>query len=116
MSRTNRGTDPAGSVPAACNEALARLHTQYAPASIAIALSGGLDSMVLLHLAHAWCAQQGVQLFAFHVHHGLSPNADAWLAHVEQAATALGAGFDARRVTLAPAGSGVEASALRLTI
>lgn len=67
--------------------------------------------MVLLRLAHDWCAGQGVALFAFHVHHGLSPNADAWLAHCERAAAELGVGFDARRVTVPQDGSGVEAAA-----
>ena len=113
MSRTNRGTDPNGSVPAACNEALARLSTTYTPTSIAIACSGGLDSMVLLHLAHAWCAQQGIPLFAFHVHHGLSPNADAWLAHCERSCAELGVPFDHRHVTIPVDGSGVEAAARR---
>ena len=47
------------------------------PGKTAIAYSGGLDSTVLLHLA----AQTGRKLHAFHIHHGLSPNADAWEAH-----------------------------------
>jgi len=67
---------------------------------IAIALSGGLDSSALLHLAHACATEQGVKLHAFHIHHGLSPNADAWLAHCEQACAALGVPFQARRVEL----------------
>ncbi|MEN3278525.1 MAG: tRNA(Ile)-lysidine synthase [Massilia sp.] len=70
--------------------------------------------MVLLDLAARWCAGQGVKLFAFHVHHGLSPNADDWLAHVGQAAGAFGAGFDARRIEVAASGSGVEAGARKL--
>jgi tRNA(Ile)-lysidine synthase len=67
---------------------------------IAIALSGGLDSSALLHLAHGWARERGVALVAFHIHHGLSPNADAWLAHCEQACAALGVAFEARRVEL----------------
>jgi len=44
-------------------------------ASIAVALSGGVDSVVLLH----WLKENTkVRLRAVHVHHGLSPNADAW--------------------------------------
>ena len=70
--------------------------------------------MVLLHLAHAWCAQEGVQLAAFHVHHGLSANADDWLAHCERSCAALGVAFDHRRVTIPADGSGVEAAARRL--
>ena len=42
---------------------------------VAVALSGGIDSVVLLHqLRHV----PGIR--AVHVHHGLSPNADAWTA------------------------------------
>jgi tRNA(Ile)-lysidine synthase len=83
------------------------------PASaVAVALSGGLDSSVLLHLAQSWCAAHAVPLFAFHVHHGLSPNADAWLAHCESAAHAAGAVFDARRIALRDTGRhGVEQAA-----
>ena len=69
-------------------------------ATIGIALSGGLDSSALLHLAHAWAQQHGVALVALHVHHGLSPNADAWLAHCEQACAALGVPFASRHVQL----------------
>ncbi|AKU21554.1 tRNA lysidine(34) synthetase TilS [Massilia sp. NR 4-1] len=79
---------------------------------VAIALSGGLDSSALLHLAHGWARERGVALHAFHIHHGLSPNADAWLAHCEQACAALGVAFAARRVQLRDvAKSGTEAAA-----
>ncbi|HXA46036.1 MAG TPA: tRNA lysidine(34) synthetase TilS, partial [Burkholderiaceae bacterium] len=36
----------------------------------------------------------------FHIHHGLSPNADQWLEHCRQRATALGIAFDSRHVSL----------------
>ena len=90
------------------------LRDNYSPQRIAIACSGGLDSMVLLRLAHAWCEQAGIALYAFHVHHGLSAHADDWLAHCERSAAALGIGFDGRRVTIANDGSGVEAAARKL--
>jgi tRNA(Ile)-lysidine synthase len=79
---------------------------------MAVALSGGLDSSALLHLAHAYAQAHGVALYAFHIHHGISPNADAWLAHCEQACAALGVPFEARRVQLADQQkSGTEAAA-----
>lgn len=71
-----------------------------ATTGMAIALSGGLDSSALLHLAHAYARQHGVILHAFHIHHGLSPNADAWLSHCEQACASLVVPFAARRVQL----------------
>jgi tRNA(Ile)-lysidine synthase len=82
--------------------------------AIAIALSGGLDSSVLLRLAHDYARGHGITLFAFHVHHGLSPNADAWLAHCERASEELGVQFDHRRVSVSKTGSGTEAAARKL--
>jgi tRNA(Ile)-lysidine synthase len=79
--------------------------------AVAVACSGGLDSAVLLRLAAAYCARHALPLFAFHVHHGLSPNADAWLDHCAAAAAQLGVSFAARRVTLARDGQGTEATA-----
>ena len=76
---------------------------------VAIAYSGGLDSSVLLHLAHA--AAGDAPLFGFHIHHGLSQNADAWEAHCAAECDKLGITFASRRVTLADRKSGTEASA-----
>lgn len=47
-------------------------------ARAAIALSGGRDSVALLDAAIDAAAGGRYRLVAFHVHHGLSPNADAW--------------------------------------
>jgi len=104
----------AGQVPAIVARALVALRDQSSPSSIAIACSGGLDSIALLHLASSWCRQHGISLFAFHVHHGLSPNADGWLAHVETVAGALGATVDHRRVAVEQGRSGIEAAARKL--
>ncbi|WP_342118233.1 tRNA lysidine(34) synthetase TilS [Pseudoduganella sp. OTU4001] len=68
--------------------------------SLAIAYSGGLDSSALLHLAAAYAAASGRRVFAFHIHHGLSPNADAWEAHCRAECARLGVDFAVRRVTL----------------
>lgn len=79
---------------------------------IAVALSGGLDSSALLHLAHAYAQQHELTLHAFHIHHGLSPNADAWLAHCEQQCAALNIPFEARHIQLQDQKkSGTEAAA-----
>jgi tRNA(Ile)-lysidine synthase len=74
---------------------------------LAVAYSGGLDSTALLHLAQA----RQRPLYAFHIHHGLSPNADAWQAHCAAECARLGVTFAARRVTVAADGTGTEASA-----
>lgn len=44
-----------------------------------IALSGGLDSMVLATLIKQWCYENDKSCIAVHVHHGLSANADHWV-------------------------------------
>ncbi|NRR30640.1 tRNA lysidine(34) synthetase TilS [Oxalobacteraceae bacterium] len=85
---------------AALDAIAARTGAQGGPSRIAIALSGGLDSSVLLHLASAYAREHGVALYAFHIHHGISPNADAWEAHCAQVCADLGVTFEARRVTL----------------
>ena len=50
---------------------------------IAVACSGGRDSTALLHATLCEATVLGIEVVALHVHHGLSPNADAWLAHLE---------------------------------
>lgn len=51
---------------------------------IAVAYSGGRDSTALLHAtASAAREQPGLRVVALHVHHGLSPHADQWLAHAQ---------------------------------
>jgi tRNA(Ile)-lysidine synthase len=63
----------------------------FAPhARVCVAFSGGVDSSVLLHAllrARAEAASHAeLQISAVHIHHGVSPNADAWAAHCERIA------------------------------
>ena len=82
--------------------------------ALAIAYSGGLDSSVLLHLAKAYATVNDIALHAFHIHHGLSGQADAWLAHCTARTAALGIAFDARRIHVDQAGGeGIEGAARR---
>ena len=48
-----------------------------------MAYSGGRDSTALLHATLVAAAGSGARVLALHVHHGLSPHADAWVAHCE---------------------------------
>jgi len=68
--------------------------------AIAVAYSGGLDSTVLLHLMRHYADEHQIALRAFHVHHGLSADADLWLGHCRNTCVALGIAFDERRVKL----------------
>lgn len=47
-------------------------------ADVVVALSGGLDSCVMLSLAAAYAADGACRLSALHVHHGISEYADVW--------------------------------------
>ncbi|MGV2287469.1 tRNA lysidine(34) synthetase TilS [Trinickia sp. YCB016] len=79
-------------------------------ARIALAYSGGLDSTVLLDAAVRVAG--AARCVALHVHHGLSPNADQWLAHCEATARAYGVGFEAQYVeVMRRSGESVEAMA-----
>jgi tRNA(Ile)-lysidine synthase len=109
-----RGRPAAAGISSLFAQALDGLRSEHFPTSspaIAVALSGGLDSMVLLHLAHTYAREHGLVLSAFHVHHGLSPNADAWRDHCAAACAALDVAFDARDVSVDKGKSGIEAAA-----
>jgi len=71
---------------------------------LAVALSGGLDSCVLLSLAHAWHQHNAPQchppLIAIHVNHGLSPHAAAWEAFCRQLCDTLAIELIVERVTI----------------
>lgn len=58
-----------------------------------LAYSGGLDSHVLLSLMVELRKQQPIMLRAIHVHHGLSPNADAWAKHCESVCKSLNVNY-----------------------
>ncbi len=71
------------------------------PASrVCVALSGGVDSVVLLHLLLQMRSEFGYSLSAAHVHHGLSPHADQWRAFCERLCAALALPFEAFMVEI----------------
>src|SRR5690606_3587117 len=74
--------------------------------SLALALSGGVDSVVLLHLLKD---HPGIR--ALHVHHGLSPNADAWAAFCRALCREWQVPLTVRKVRVAKSGKGLEAAA-----
>jgi tRNA(Ile)-lysidine synthase len=77
---------------------------------LAVALSGGLDSTVLLD-ATVRCFGAS-RVIALHVHHGLSPHADAWASHCDGFAASLDVRFAARNVDVTRAGGeSLEAAA-----
>lgn len=62
-------------------------------APIIVALSGGRDSVALLDALLTVAPPRGHALTAVHVHHGLSPNADAWARFCEEFCAARGVMF-----------------------
>ena len=97
-----------------------RIAAQIAPqlpahSSILIGLSGGVDSVVLLHLLHKLAARFSWQLSALHVHHGISPNADAWADFCVKLCARHYISLAIERVDIAPLRAhGVEAAARKL--
>ena len=51
--------------------------------TVTVGLSGGLDSVVLLHLLSRLQTECGFALSALYVHHGLQAEADDWLVFCE---------------------------------
>lgn len=69
--------------------------------SFTVALSGGVDSVVLLHIMNALKADMPqLQLTAVYVHHGLSQHADDWQAFCEQLCNELAITFYAAQVKI----------------
>jgi len=74
--------------------------------TIAVGLSGGVDSVVLLHQL-----RQRHPVAAVHVHHGLSRNADAWAEFCRALCRRWRVPLTVRRVSVRRAGKGLEAAA-----
>ncbi|CAM8374403.1 MesJ tRNA(Ile)-lysidine synthase MesJ [Candidatus Methylopumilus planktonicus] len=83
--------------------------------SMTVALSGGVDSVVLLHLLHQLQKTQNFNLKASHVHHGLSKNADKWVKFCEKLCKKLSVPLDVHRIKLPQKKSlGIEGEARQL--
>ena len=87
---------------------------------IGVAVSGGPDSTALWHAtARMAAAQESIEVVGLHVHHGLLPQADDWLLHLQRqakrwAARGLPVSLQWRRLGTAPGrGDSVEAWARR---
>jgi tRNA(Ile)-lysidine synthase len=81
-------------------------------AAICAGFSGGLDSTVLLDVLARVAPALGHALSAVHVHHGLSPNAGAWVDSCVRRCEALGVPLTIERVDVErDSGDGLEAAA-----
>ncbi|MCS6997344.1 MAG: tRNA lysidine(34) synthetase TilS [Casimicrobiaceae bacterium] len=87
---------------------------QAARQRIAVAFSGGVDSLVLLHALKAARDRDrpDLDLSACHIHHGLQPQADAWADHALSLGQAWNVPVVVKRVCVAqPSRRGLEAAA-----
>ena len=121
---TGRASDsaaPSGQVSGTAEPALATILRRFLEPRLArgrrvcVALSGGLDSVVLLHgLSRLRASGLGCELSAVHVHHGLSPHADAWADFCRRFCERLDVALAVERVEVPRAtGEGLEAAARR---
>src|SRR5450759_2431949 len=118
------GADPklrsSGLIVVSNNHVAERVAAQIAPllpehSSILIGLSGGVDSVVLLHLLHKLAARFSWQLSALHVHHGISQNADAWVEFCADLCARHQISLHIERVDIEPLRAhGIEAAARKL--
>ena len=119
--RASDSSAPAGPVSGTAEPALARILQRFLEPRLArgrrvcVGLSGGLDSVVLLHGLSRLCASGlPCELSAVHVHHGLSPHADAWADFCRQLCERLEVALAVERVEVPRAtGDGLEAAARR---
>jgi tRNA(Ile)-lysidine synthase len=75
-----------------------------------VGLSGGIDSVVLLHVVRAL----RLPVSAFHVHHGLSPFADDWTAFCQRLCGGLQVELSVQRVAVERGSTdGLESAARR---
>ena len=83
-------------------------------AALALGLSGGRDSVVLLDLLAAIAPSRGHAVAAIHIHHGLSANAEAWAQFCVDRCATLGLACVVRRVSVVRAPrTSLEATARR---
>ncbi|MHB1215103.1 MAG: tRNA lysidine(34) synthetase TilS [Thiobacillus sp.] len=93
-------------------DALARHVPSHA--RLVLGLSGGLDSVVLLHALLALRDQYPFELKAVHVHHGLSPHADDWAGFCMRLCASRAVESSVHHVQLArDDAAGIEAAARR---
>jgi len=83
--------------------------------SIVVGLSGGLDSVALLHLLSNISERYFWRISAVHVHHGISPKAGEWADFCAALCTRRNIPLSIERVDIAPLRDhGIEAAARKL--
>ena len=105
---------PAGARRASLRDAVgaALVRARLQGKRVAIALSGGVDSVVLLDILAGLAAEMDVRLAAIHVNHRISPNAHRWERFCRALCRRVRVPLVVRRVALGSRrGKGIEAAA-----
>ena len=84
---------------------------QHSKGKLVLALSGGLDSRVLLALMARYRREHNKTCVVVHVHHGLSTNADEWAMRCKQWCLEEKMPFYIEKVILEKQGKSIEESA-----
>lgn len=84
---------------------------QEVEAPLALGLSGGGDSVALLHVVADWAKTRGRKILALTVDHGLNPQSGDWTRFAGEMARACGADWQALVWAEAEGGAGVTARA-----
>jgi len=83
--------------------------------SILIGLSGGVDSVVLLHIMSRLAVQHSCKISALHVNHGISSQADKWAEFCREYCTSLSIPLHIQKINIETLRHhGVEAAARKL--
>ncbi len=92
---------------------LSRLRAHVRPHSqLCVGLSGGRDSVLLLHLVALARESLPITVSAIHINHQISPHAESWADFCAALCTQLGVSLQVERVVVAhDSGRGLEASA-----
>jgi tRNA(Ile)-lysidine synthase len=110
VQRSTKSTLRHASAPV--DAAVAALLAAHRGAVVAIGFSGGRDSAVLTDACARLAPAYGVRPVALHVHHGLSPNADAWAAFAQAFCAQRDVRCEVERIRVARSGAqGLEAAA-----
>ena len=91
---------PSADLPGRVGEQLRR---SLAPgANLLLGLSGGVDSVVLLHILRSLAPSMRFSLRALYVNHGISPNAAEWGTFCERLCARLAVPFGSDSIDIAP--------------
>ena len=101
------------SLPDPVRAALDRRLDPLSTAPLAVAFSGGGDSLALLLAARAWAGETGRPLIALCVDHGLQPTSRTWTQMAGRTARSLGVPFKALEWTADKPPAGLPAAARR---